>query len=479
MAGRSRNKESGEGISLKQFALAEPDSMVLSDNPIGDYREDALVLEYQLGSLYGYIRSPQTETPLTVAITGTWGSGKTSAMRWLHGMIGLWNKDAVRKQAGDRPSSDALAVKELLPVWFFPWKYDSKDMVRRGLIGEILAQTTGRDVFGKQRLLKRLRGRPGTLRRLVVNAGRAAKVNIGSKETGVEVKVGKLAEAIFAWYLDIAHPERAYRNEFETILHEWVKRVTAGGERIIIFIDDLDRCLPDVALTVLETLKLYLNTPGLVFVIGVNREIIDDVVSGRYEQQGVDRRKGHQYLEKIFQIEVRLSPREAVIEKFVNDLFEKHGVAQLFGHQDADKRDSVDSHLEVIRRVILSIGRRNPRTIKRLLSAAFMISSGELAGQKVHPDPDRKFTTSQAFQCCLIQKILESHLGARDMLSTEAGGSFFHKWSEIVREGGRGLHSHISSDDFDQLRNDGFGHLGEYSHFWELLRDDGVPLDYK
>jgi len=42
-------------------------------------------------------------------------------------------------------------------------------------------------------------------------------------------------------------------------------------DRMVIFIDDLDRCLPEVALQVLEALKLYFNIDGVAFVLGIDR----------------------------------------------------------------------------------------------------------------------------------------------------------------------------------------------------------------
>src|SRR5690606_33354546 len=60
------------------------------------------------------------ETPLTVGIFGTWGSGKTSLMQMLRADI----------ESQGRPSCRT--------VWFTAWKYDQQDALWRSLILRVL-----------------------------------------------------------------------------------------------------------------------------------------------------------------------------------------------------------------------------------------------------------------------------------------------------------------------------------------------------
>ena len=63
---------------------------------------------------------------MTIGIFGDWGSGKTSAMRWLEGRLREWNEKAAGKKGKTTVHT----------AWFYPWKYDSKEDVWRGLIAE-------------------------------------------------------------------------------------------------------------------------------------------------------------------------------------------------------------------------------------------------------------------------------------------------------------------------------------------------------
>ena len=94
-----------------------------------------------------------------------------------------------------------------------------------------------------------------------------------------------------------------FRRHFEAISGDYI--VDRG--RLAVFVDDLDRCLPDKAVEVLEAVKLFLDVPGCVFVLGIAREVIEEGIRVRYADYQA-RLDGAQYLEKIIQIPFALPP---------------------------------------------------------------------------------------------------------------------------------------------------------------------------
>jgi predicted KAP-like P-loop ATPase len=52
--------------------------------------------------------------------------------------------------------------------------------------------------------------------------------------------------------------------------------------RIVIFIDDLDRCNPEKALEVLESIKSFSDIEGIVYVIGMDSETINSLIKKKY-----------------------------------------------------------------------------------------------------------------------------------------------------------------------------------------------------
>ena len=70
-----------------------------------------------------------------------------------------------------------------------------------------------------------------------------------------------------------------------------------SNSRIVAFIDDLDRCMPERALEVLESIKSFFDIEGIVYVIGMNYESINRIIEEKYgKDSGID---GFEYMQKI------------------------------------------------------------------------------------------------------------------------------------------------------------------------------------
>ena len=74
-----------QSTKLPDVFLEPPRLSVLSDDAItpDDLRADHFDLGLRVGPIYDIVRHPDTRTPMTIAIYGEWGAGKTSAMKWL------------------------------------------------------------------------------------------------------------------------------------------------------------------------------------------------------------------------------------------------------------------------------------------------------------------------------------------------------------------------------------------------------------
>ena len=103
-----------------------------------------------------------------------------------------------------------------------------------------------------------------------------------------------------------------FRRTFEQINREHVEK----RGRLVVFVDDLDRCLPERAVEALEAIKLFLDVPGCIFVLGVDRQVIERGIQVRYKDFdagsiGPILLDGARYLEKIIQIPFSLPPAKA------------------------------------------------------------------------------------------------------------------------------------------------------------------------
>lgn len=89
-------------------------------------------------------------------------------------------------------------------------------------------------------------------------------------------------------------------SEFSGCKSDWV------GGKLIVFIDDLDRCLPENVISSLEALKLFLDEAPCVFVIGVDRLVIEKAVQAHYGS--ASGHMGRDYLDKIIQVPFVIPP---------------------------------------------------------------------------------------------------------------------------------------------------------------------------
>ena len=89
-------------------------------------------------------------------------------------------------------------------------------------------------------------------------------------------------------------------SEFSGSKSNWV------GWKLIAFIKDLDRCLPENVNSSLEELKLFLDEAPCVFVIGVDRTVIEKAVQARYGS--APGHMGRDYPDKIIQVTFVIPP---------------------------------------------------------------------------------------------------------------------------------------------------------------------------
>ena len=249
---------------------------------------DALDFQLYATSLTKVIRSSNTGTPLTIGVLGASGSGKTSLMK----MIGN-------------------QLSEVFPIiWFDAWKYEHEDQMWQAMLIHVLnafRETHHGDLKDYRQIQTALYELEAYVSRSS-SANQLDQINFQLDEH----QQRQNASLQFGWNADLTSgkalsrlldegkksqfPEnllrlfslverqrqRNFREQVET--HEAFTRgfaklvhvsVSDLNARLVVFIDNLDRCRPEKALQVLDAVDKYLNVPGCIFVIGANPELFD------------------------------------------------------------------------------------------------------------------------------------------------------------------------------------------------------------
>ena len=143
------------------------------------------------------------------------------------------------------------------------------------------------------------------------------------------------------------------QKKIETI----IKRIRQNNPafRIVVFVDDLDRCSPKKTLEVLESIKIFLGMEGFIYVIGISHDIVTKLIDIEYKESGI---KGEQYIKKIIQIPITLPKwnNQDIID-LVKDFVKKEII-------DDKYTNTIDENIELISTAI----ENNPREIKRFLN---------------------------------------------------------------------------------------------------------------
>jgi KAP family P-loop domain len=299
-----------------------------------------------------------------VGIFGAWGSGKTTLMNAIH--------------------HELEGQADVVAVWFNAWRYEKEEHLIVPLLDTIREALLSWGDDGPE-------GTEPVARGMASAVGKAARAILAglTLSAGIPGAIGASLDAnkiAAAW----RQPEPDAESAFEPTSYYHasfmgLKRATeefitgdqggAGAEhttrRFVIFIDDLDRCLPDKALQVLESMKLFFDLDGFVFVVGLDQQVIERAVQVKYPATGADQQSGRylsgvDYVKKIFQVQFT-TPRidQGDLPKFISTIA---AAAELPDEQRQDLQDVVTPQV----RHLAGTSSVNPREVKRLVNAYTM-----------------------------------------------------------------------------------------------------------
>lgn len=176
-----------------------------------------------------------------------------------------------------------------------------------------------------------------------------------------------------------------FQYRFEEIINTYYCK---RNKRVVIFIDDLDRCLPEKALEILEAIKTFMDVEGCIFIIGIDKRVISYIVRQKYknyDEKGESVEdlvflNGENYLEKIIQLSFQLPPIEKDdLDDFIHEL------------TDTDE-EFYDKYFDIIK----AGTKPNPRKVKRLINLIEFQRkiAGELVKNKILSEGDAKIYDS-------------------------------------------------------------------------------------
>jgi ribosomal protein L7/L12 len=232
-------------------------------------------------------------------------------------------------------------------VWFDPWQHQFDEDPAIALLHTMVEQLK----MGEE--AKKL---------LTVIAAALGSILLKATTTLSTTEIQELGERYEQERFQIREKQIRLREYFTKLIG---KATESGRYRLIFFIDDLDRCVPELVLKVLEALKLYLNLTNCVYVIGVDRASLECSIRLRYKEQEM---READYLDKIVQLPFTIPPiAHESMARFIQPL--------------------LPTDLTITSKLLVRGLGDNPRQVKRFINTLLLNHelAAEMLGDKYDP----------------------------------------------------------------------------------------------
>ena len=290
------------------------------DVPIGNLSDDLFNVDSYVKGLCHFILN--CDTPMTISIQGDWGSGKTSMMNMIKTELG----------------------EKILPIWFNTWQFSQFQLDNSLAISmmRVLLKNLGSNADN----LEKLSNMAGDLKKNIVVI--ATEMLTGSSTLGQIIGNGESSNCV--------DEITALKEKFQKAVDDKLNTKT-NCNRIVVFIDDLDRLQPLKAIELLEVLKLFLDCEKCVFLLAIDYEVVTLGIRQKYGSD-IDAAKGKSFFDKIIQLPFKMPVNQYDIDKYSESMMKKMKIID-------DKEKNVKLFSSLIKN---SVG-LNPRSMKRLFNA--------------------------------------------------------------------------------------------------------------
>lgn len=264
-----------------------------------------------------------------IAIYGSWGSGKSCLMKNIE---------------------QDIDKSKFKTAWFNTWKYEKDDNLAFSLFKFI----------AKDNFLDKLK-----------KTGKFTLKNafgiLASISKSIELNVGNITYKLGEGIREAQEQQEKLNKSEEESLCLWEKmdefenefsKISFGGKRLVVFLDDLDRCESENIISLISSIKLLLSSnPNIIFIIGIDRDAVALALQNKYHN---DYNKSDEYLEKIFTVNFE------VPNKIDNENLKKN----IQNVTDLNLDDC-----ELIVKFFKQIKFNNPRHIKKVLRKYYGIKN--------------------------------------------------------------------------------------------------------
>lgn len=318
----------------------------LSDTPFKEYEND-LGTEHYVKGLIKFIEN--SSAPITIALQGEWGSGKTSMM--------------IRLEKALCSAADAPFIGVDINTWEYSMMSTPEQTVYK-IIARLVHELSKGDSDTKTTFKKFLRGAGNFLYRGAREGLKTIPTVGGMIAVGLEA-----ANVPHQLAMTSEDNETATLAELKDALERTVRcRIENERKRgVIIFVDDLDRLNPPIAVEILELLKNVFTIDNCIFVLAIDYEVVVKGLKPKYGRfTDKNEREFRSFFDKIIQVPFSLPVNSYKPIDFMLKALVEIGYLKDDALKDSNVKTCCSSVLD------FSV-RNNPRSIKRLINTLSLL----------------------------------------------------------------------------------------------------------
>lgn len=302
----------------------------------------------------------RTSPPFTYGVLGDWGAGKTSILNMLFEIL-------------KTTQNDDDQAKLFVPIRFDAWKYENEESLIFPLLHAIrkdyIDRRIGKDETFNEKFKEVAITTTLALSDVALRAatkmltGEALSLSdVNNHFLEVRSRASQLENILSGWANEVDVMHSAFTELLDCFAVDLVRAgrqgVATKDVRFVILIDDLDRCLPQTVIKILESIKNFLLNERCIFILSVNPQVVYQGIRVKYSGLEVD---GREYLEKMINYSFYVpdpEPEQA-------ELFACAALNELVREND---RASLEPAINVFGKVVRECKFTNPRKVKRILN---------------------------------------------------------------------------------------------------------------
>ncbi len=309
------------------------------DVPRRHDQEDLFGIKIYQDALIQYIKL--TDTPITIALQGEWGSGKTSLMNLLR-----WNLCDIDNA-------------QFFPIWINTWQFSLMKTPAQAIISILEGIINQIGALNPTHKWEESKRKIGGLFKKIASVG----TKVAASTVGVD---GEALEDLFGsdnGQSDILQ----LKEEISKLVDESLKN-NPNKAGFTFFIDDLDRIDPPVAVEILELLKNIFDLEHCIFILAIDYDVVIKGLKPKFgELTDKNEREFRSFFDKIIQLPFSMPVANYNIDTFLVDALSK---INFFSEKEMKDHSIQEAVSELAR---LSVG-TNPRSLKRLTNTLSLIS---------------------------------------------------------------------------------------------------------